>query len=250
MGHADEVEIQRAYYARTATAYNAMHVDEGGEHNLALLLLSALIEQRGIASLLDIGSGTGRALLHLKKRHPDLRLIGIEPSAALRAQGYAAGLAAAELVDGDATRLAYPDDAFDLVCEFGALHHIRRHDLATAEMARVARCGVFISDSNNFGHGSGLGRFVKIALHACRLWPLADYAKTRGRGYHMSEGDGLAYSYSAFYALPILKPKFPEVHMLSTAGTQSSWLFANAEHVAIYAHGPVSGGAVPSSSAR
>ena len=236
MGHADEVAIQRAYYARTASAYNEMHVREGGEHNLALLLLSALIEQRRITSLLDIGSGTGRALLYLKQRHPDLRLVGIEPSDELRAQGHAAGLTAAELIDGDATGLAYADNTFDLVCEFGALHHIRRHHDATAEMARVARRGVFISDSNNFGHGSRLARLVKIALHACGLWPLADFVKTRGRGYHMSEGDGLAYSYSAFYALPILRPKFPIVHMLSTDGTPSSWLFANAAHIALFAH--------------
>jgi len=76
------------------------------------------------------------------------------------------------------------------------LHHIRKPALAVAEMLRVATKAIFLSDSNNFGHGSPLGRSIKQTIDLLGLWPLADWIKTKGKGYTISEGDGLAYSYS------------------------------------------------------
>jgi hypothetical protein len=71
-------------------------------------------------------------------------------------------------------------------------------------MLRVARRAVFISDANRFGQGSWLGRIAKLALYRLRLWPLANYIKTRGRGYVITPGDGLAYSYSVFDSCDLL----------------------------------------------
>lgn len=230
-----ETAIQRAYYARTASQYDDLHQTADDEHNLALLLLSAAIEHLGVRSVLDIGSGTGRALLHLKRRHPDLRIVGVEPSPELRERGHAAGLTQEEIVDGDATHLDYANDSFDLACEFGTLHHIRDDETAAAEMTRVARLGVFLSDCNNFGMGGKIGRIAKHAIHSSGLWWLADLVKTRGKGYHLSEGDGLAYSYSVFDSLPILRRKFPTVHLMSTKPATSSYLFNGASHVAVLA---------------
>ena len=65
-------------------------------------------------------------------------------------------------------------------------------------MLRVAKKGIFISDSNNFGQGSRISRAMKQILNAMRVWNIADFVKTGGKGYTLSEGDGLAYSYSAF----------------------------------------------------
>lgn len=231
-----DVGIQRAYYARTANSYNSMHVSEEDEHAQALLFLSAVIDYMGASSVLDIGSGTGRALLHLKKRRPDLRVLGIEPSPELREIGHAAGLAQSELIDGDATNLGFSADDFDIVCEFGALHHIRDHSRATTEMARVARLGVFISDANNFGIGGPGARFTKRLIYRCGLWPAFDFIKTKGKRYYLSEGDGLAYSYSAFYSIPLLREKFSTIQMLNTSDVSSSNLFNAASHVAIFAH--------------
>jgi len=39
---------------------------------------------------------------------------------------------------------------------------------------------------------------MKQTLNAMRIWSVADFVKTRGKGYTLSEGDGLAYSYSVF----------------------------------------------------
>ena len=145
-----EVEAQRASYARTASQYDAMHVEEGDEHYRALDWLSNLITQNDIKSLLDIGSGTGRTIRYLKDRHP-IRYLGIEPVEALRVAGHAKGVPADELADGNALALDFADDSFDVVCEFGVLHHVKDHRRAVAEMCRVASRGVFLSTMASTG---------------------------------------------------------------------------------------------------
>jgi ubiquinone/menaquinone biosynthesis C-methylase UbiE len=229
-----DVEVQRDYYTRTAAEYDSMHVDDGDEHYRALDWLSNLIAQNRFTSLLDIGSGTGRALRYLKERHP-IRYLGVEPVDALRNAGYAKGLAADELVDGNALALDFPADSFDVVCEFGVLHHIKDHRAAVAEMCRVAKHGVFLSDSNNFGQGSKLTRFVKQSINAFGLWPAFDLMRTRGKGHHWSEGDGLFYSYSLINDLPVLQRKFPKLHFLSTMASTGPDLYRHASHLAVFA---------------
>lgn len=233
-GSRSEIATQRDYYTRTAARYDAMHIADGDEHFAALDWLSAIITRRGIGSVLDIGSGTGRGLLYLKQRH-DIRFCGIEPVAALRAQGHAKGLGADELIEGDALALDLADDSFDIACEFGVLHHIKDHRRAVAELCRVATHGVFLSDSNNFGQGSRAARFVKQAINAAGLWPLFDLAATRGKGYHYSDGDGVFYSYSLFADLPVVRRKFPKLHFLSTMATSGPNLYRSAPHLAVFA---------------
>jgi ubiquinone/menaquinone biosynthesis C-methylase UbiE len=163
------VEIQRAYYAETAHNYDEIHNHDHDEHGLGLAYMMAMVEFFEIGSVLDIGSGTGFVLLKLKEKMPHIKAVGIEPSSAQRSLGYRKGLSEAELVDGDAMRPAFPDGAFDLVCEFGVLHHVRRPELAISEMLRVARKAVFVSDSNNFGQGGKFSRFLKQTINAFGL---------------------------------------------------------------------------------
>jgi SAM-dependent methyltransferase len=230
----DEISTQRKYYAETAARYDEMHVHNDDAHFFALCWLSAIIDHIRAESLLDIGSGTGRAVRFLKGRHPSLLVRGIEPVAALRERAYEAGIARDELFDGDATKLGFATDSFDLVCAFGALHHIRESGLAVSEMVRVARAGVFVSDGNNFGQGSATSRAIKHSLRAIGVWPLARFLKTKGKGFHFSEGDGVFYSYSAFDSVPALRQKFTSVHYMNThdAGHDLLW---SAPSVAIFA---------------
>lgn len=228
---AGEVEIQRKYYAETSSRYDDMHVDPHDEHTLALNFLGAVVDFYGIESILDVGAGTGRAALHLKARHPHLRITSVEPVRELREIGHAKGLSADELVDGDATNLAYDDNAFDLVCEFGILHHIRNPAAAVDEMLRVGRVGIFISDHNNFGNGSFLARSVKQLLAAAGLWRAFDFLKTGGKGYFISEGDGLAYSYSVFNNYPAVARRCHTHILNTTAGGINP--YRTAPHVAL-----------------
>jgi ubiquinone/menaquinone biosynthesis C-methylase UbiE len=169
---------------------------------------------------------------HLRQHAPHLRLHGIEPVAALREVALAKGITVDELTDGDARALAFPDGAFDVVCAFGVLHHVREHERVVREMLRVARKAVFISDSNNFGQGRPVARAAKQALHAAKLWPLANLLKTRGKGYSVTEGDGLAYSYSVFSDYALIRSQCQRVHVFNTldAGVNP---YRTAGHVAV-----------------
>lgn len=215
----EAVALQRAYYAKTADRYDEMHLIGNAEHTIALQFLIAMADYLKVDSILDVGSGTGRAITVIKSRLPGVKIVGIEPSLALRKIGHSKGLAESELVDGDAMELAFGEGSFDLVCEFGALHHIPKPSKAVSEMLRVAKVAVFISDSNNFGQGRRLTRAIKQTLNAAGLWPLADWVKTRGKGFTLSEGDGLAYSYSAFNDLPQVRKACASVHLLNTKGS-------------------------------
>src|ERR1700748_791021 len=108
-------DIQRAYYAKTAKDYDDMHVAADDEHGFALAYMIATADHLGVESILDVGSGTGRALLAVKRKLPHGRIAGAEPSPELRRIGHSKGLSPTELVDGDAMKLAYGDGAFDLV---------------------------------------------------------------------------------------------------------------------------------------
>jgi SAM-dependent methyltransferase len=212
----DPVTIQRDYYRRTAAQYDARHVHADGEHNLALWFMLSMIRYLECRSVLDIGSGTGRALLVLKEEVPGVSLCGIEPSAELRVAAQAKGLAPDEIVDGDAQALKYKDGEFDMVCAFGALHHIPKPSLAVGEMLRVAKRAIFISDANNFGQGLAPVRAVKQIANSLGLWPLLDFIKSRGKGYIVSEGDGLSYSYSVFNNYAQVRRMCESAHLLNT----------------------------------
>lgn len=227
-----EIATQRDYYRRTALKYDSHHVEGIGEHDFALAFMESMVGFLDIRSLLDIGSGTGRALLRIKAAYPNLQAVGIEPSAELRGIGHGKGLTPDDLLDGDAQQLNYDTGSFDLVCEFGALHHIPDPGKAVSEMLRVASKAVFISDTNNFGQGRPLVRIVKQTLRSLGLWRVADFVKTRGKGYVISEGDGLAYSYSVFSNYAQISGNCRSVHVLNTvpAGRNA---YRSASHVAL-----------------
>jgi SAM-dependent methyltransferase len=226
--------LQRKYYAETAARYDAMHLGKGQdpEHELALSMMLGAIDYLQVRSVLDIGSGTGRTLFFLKHHRPNLRILGVEPVEELRAAGYRKGLSQEELVDGDATRLRFADGQFDLVCEFATLHHIRRPEAAVAEMLRTSSKAIFISDSNNFGQGSSPVRALKQIIAACGLWRLANFLKTGGKGYTITEGDGLAYSYSVFTNYAQIRRQCRSVHLMNTMGCGPN-LYRTAGHVAL-----------------
>jgi ubiquinone/menaquinone biosynthesis C-methylase UbiE len=228
----EEIETQRRYYSETAGQYDSMHLEGNDEHFLALSFLVGVIDYLKINSILDVGSGTGRAVHYIKKLRPDIRVIGIEPVQELREIGYSKGLSKNDLISGDATNLYFDDADFDLVCEFGVLHHIKRPHSAVSEMLRVAKKAVFISDSNNFGQGSILSRLIKQVINLVGLWNLADLIKTLGKGYTLSQGDGLAYSYSVFDNYKQIKAQCKSVHLLNTKDGLINF-YKTAGHIAL-----------------
>lgn len=228
----NDVDLQRAYYANTAQKYDDMHVAERDEHGFALQFMISVLEHFDIRSILDIGSGTGRALMRIMDKMPNVSIVGVEPSSELRSIGYAKGLLDTQLIDGDGMNLAFADGSFDLVCEFGALHHIPEPSRAVAEMLRVARRAVFISDANNFGQGGRVSRLIKQSINAVGLYTFANLIKTKRKGYTISEGDGLAYSYSVFNEYKQISRRCQSVHTLNTIDGRPNH-YRTASHVAL-----------------
>jgi ubiquinone/menaquinone biosynthesis C-methylase UbiE len=186
---------QRDYYAETASAYESMHVQPGDEHFIALEYVTALLDVVRAKSVLDVGSGTGRAIRFLRQRRPDLRIEGVEPVGELREQAQARGVT---LQDASGQDLPFHDGSFDVVMSFALLHHVPDPAPIIAEMTRVAQFGVMISDTNRFGMRSAPAGALKLAIHRAGLWPVFERFRTRGRGYMESDGDGIFYSYSIF----------------------------------------------------
>jgi len=63
------------------------------------------------------------------------------------------------------------------------------------------------------------------------LWPFADMIKTKGQGYTLSEGDGLAYSYSLFNDYRQIARACQSVHFLNSMDGGPD-LYRTAAHVA------------------
>jgi ubiquinone/menaquinone biosynthesis C-methylase UbiE len=229
-------KIQEEYYKKTAENYDEMHLKEGedAEHQFALSFLSAMIELYSIKSVLDVGAGTGRTITYLKEKFPNIHIVGIEPVDELRAIGYEKGIPKDILMDGSGTAMTFKDGEFDLVCEFAVLHHVGRPQDMVGEMLRVAKKAIFISDSNNFGQGGATSRIFKQAINSLGLWKAYNFAKTKGKGYQITEGDGLAYSYSVFNNYNQIKKACKTIHTINTKG-ESIDHYSSAEHVALFA---------------
>lgn len=212
---------QAEYYAATAGSFDSWHLGEH-EHDVALRFIAALATGLGCRSALDVGTGTGRGMRFLESAAPSLDVFGIEPVQALVDRAvHDGGVAAERIVIGSGDSLPFPDEHFDLVFETGMLHHVPYPAAVVAEMLRVARVGVFLSDDNRFGYGPWPRRAVRLGVALSGLWPLAYRLRTRGRGYCVSEGDGVSYSYSPYDSFGALA-RWGRVFTIATDPTSSS----------------------------
>jgi len=227
-------DLQLQYYEETARNYDNAHLNSGEGHDLASHLLRALIDERECCSLLDVGAGTGRTLRMLQAAMPSVRMTGIEPVEGMRRVGHECGLSQEVLIEGDATQIAFEDGSFDVVSAFGVLHHVRDPSVVIAEMLRVAKVGIFISDANRFAQGGWLAGRLKRCLYHLRLWGLVEYVRTRGKGFHESAGDGIFYSYSVFDNFEQIRRLCPQIHLFTLKGAGKIPLY-DSEQIALFA---------------
>lgn len=193
------VLIQRRYYTETAAQYDAMHAHEGVGDYKTLGFVRAMLCMIDPRNLLDVGAGTGRGLRYFRETMPGLIVRGIEPVGALIEQAAVKNeIPQGVIIQGMGEALPFKEASFDVVCSFGILHHVQRPDAVVREMTRVARKAVIIMDGNRFGQGLWPVRLVKLCLFKVGLWRVVNYLKTGGKGYTVTLGDGLAYSYSAY----------------------------------------------------
>lgn len=103
-------------------------------------------ELHGGLRVLDVGCGTGNLVVALRRRYPDVEVVGLDPDARVldraRRKAARAGLAV-RFDQGYAQELPYPDAAFDRVLSSLMFHHLGRAAKAgmLAEVRRVLRPG-------------------------------------------------------------------------------------------------------------
>jgi hypothetical protein len=78
-----------------------------------------------------------------------------------------------------------------------------------------------------------LARFVKRAIAAIGLWRAFDYVRTGGKGYHVSAGDGLFYSYSVYNNYKQIRKACRAVHQFNTVDAGPN-LARSAPHVVVF----------------
>ncbi len=197
-------DAQLLYYRETAQEYDSIHFSEP-EHVFALEVVASLIRQLELTTILDVGCGTGRAMLQLQSRLPQVKITGVDASPDLLEIAVTKnGISATSVQVADAHDLPFEDSSFDAVVSTALLHHVETPNRVVSQMSRVAKHGVFISDSNMYGNGSLPLRLTKtltapIGLLRPLLW------LRHGRNHWIkSDGDGLSKSYSVFDSIQIL----------------------------------------------
>jgi SAM-dependent methyltransferase len=147
-------------------------------------------------------------------------LHGNDPSADLLAVATERYGIEPELVDCVASeQLPYEDGDFDAVVATGVLHHVPEPKQVVHELIRVARRAVFISDANIYGQGSVPAGIAKLALSRAGLLRPVNWLRRGGHHWYSSDGDGIAYSYSAFDAVPALSGACDRIIVIPTVDT-------------------------------
>jgi len=193
------VAIQRQYYTETAAEYDAAHAGEGDDDPVNLKMLFGFLRMMEARSVLDIGAGTGRAIRHLMDNMPNVTVRGVEPVAARIEEGVQKkNIPRGTVIQGVGEALPFENASIDMVCAFAMLHHVTNPENVIKEMLRVARKGIIIIDGNRFGLGRWPIRLLKLTLYKAGVWKIANYLNTAGKGYNLTDGDGLFYSYSVY----------------------------------------------------
>ena len=100
------------------------------------------VHAAGATSTLEVGAGEGVVTQRLYQRFGTA--VGLDlPDAGLRAQWR--GRPGPAYVHGDASRLPFADDAFDLVVAVEVLEHVPDPRAALSELARVSRAQLVLS---------------------------------------------------------------------------------------------------------
>ena len=144
----------------------------GGDRARRVLLDQAAV--RPGHHVLDVGCGTGTFVVLVKRLHPNVEVIGLDPDpkALARATRKAEGEAVSIRFDqGFADRLPYSDASFDRVFSSFMFHHLQGQEKAKTlhEARRVLKPGGRLYLLDFGGPESGTDRSLTRRLHSSHL---------------------------------------------------------------------------------
>lgn len=214
--HQDHVSQMREYYRRTAGKYNSWHfnLDDDYAHNCAVRQVIGLLAQQRDSTLLDVACGTGRGIKAALDAGFEAQGIDLCPDL-LEIAKRDLKIPHEKLHCGDATQLPFPDNSFDVVCIFSALHHSAMPHTIVSELIRVARRAVVISDEANHLHGGVRQLLIKLGLFRPVYRLLFRREPKIVRRGATSEGDGPTFDFSLEEIIPMVKRRFGRVRCIS-----------------------------------
>jgi ubiquinone/menaquinone biosynthesis C-methylase UbiE len=150
-------------YSEHATEYDTEANQLSCWGKLAKVELGSLSIRSHRQCVVDVGCGTGAALVHLASRlQPSTRLIGVEPAPGMRALACqrTAALPSVSILDGRFEALPLADASVDHLYSIHAFHWVREIDRAIAELRRVLAPE---ADLDLFFVGQGTGKeFIAV----------------------------------------------------------------------------------------
>jgi SAM-dependent methyltransferase len=154
---------------RPVTSFDQVHAD----------ILNRFAESKERLQVLDVSTGTGNSLLRhgWTQLNADFTGLDLSETMLIQAQKFMAeSRIPIELVLGDAARLPFEPETFDIVLSYGAINGLTSAKLALEEMARVTKRGglVLFLDEQLYGGAGPIERFYfkKVlsshnAIHRC-----------------------------------------------------------------------------------
>ncbi len=144
----------------------------GGDSTRTELLAQATIRPND--RILDIGCGTGTLVIRIKRRHPDVEVVGLDPDPKALARGRRKAARAAVSVQFDqgfSDELPYPAASFDRVFSSFMFHHLRPDERGRTlrEVHRVLKPDGALHLLDFVGeesHPHGVHGFLARVLHA------------------------------------------------------------------------------------
>jgi SAM-dependent methyltransferase len=132
----------RQAYDLVASEYAALIPDTRYESAIELAVLDLFAQLVGTGRVLDAGCGTGRMTVHLRERHPNLALTGLDLSAAMLREARTAA-PGVDFVQGELAAMPFAEESYDGVLVWYSTIHTPDAGLPAvfAELRRVVRPG-------------------------------------------------------------------------------------------------------------
>ena len=159
--------------------------------------LDEMLDGLAPTRVLEVGVGEGHVMARVQERFPGVPLVGVDlPAEALAEDWRDGGL---PCLFGDATRLPFPDRAFDLVLAIEVLEHVPGPDAALAELARVGAVGGTLVASVPFEP-------IWRAGNMARRRYVADWGNTPGHVNHWTRWAFRRFVQTRFHVTDVRSP--------------------------------------------